>query len=115
MKHVCPICQSEMVYDYGKIIYQDFSCRKDLDSHIYLYRYYKEKLDYTNHISELKFRLSDPDGSKLYTKIYYDQNRSEVWTKTNDNKRVNIPKVISLDFSDLDKLKCKIKTYLLFS
>ncbi|CAB4196600.1 hypothetical protein UFOVP1290_120 [uncultured Caudovirales phage] len=121
MKHICPICQSEMTSGYGKIIYQDFSCRKDLDNHIYLYRYYEafNKANSLNqnseHISELKFRLTESDGFKLYVKIYYDQYRSEVWTKTNDNKRINIPKIITLDFSDLDKLKSKIKTYLIFS
>lgn len=53
-------------------------------------------------------------GEQLHLKIHYDEGYSEVWT-WNDLPRVRINQVVYTDFSNLDKLKDKIKTLLLFA
>lgn len=111
MEHNCPICQNTLSPEQNKIMYQDFVCRKDLDSHSFIYRYRPA----LNEVVQLKVRITEEDGSKLYFKVYYDQDRSEVWTRTNDNERISISHAFKPDFSDLGKLKQKIKTYLIFS
>jgi hypothetical protein len=109
MKYQCPICQNEMVIDEHKIKYVDYVCRFDLDDHLYMHRVCQDK------IMQLKIRFTEPDHSRIYVKIYYDQGKSEVWTRSQDNERIKIGHVFDLDFSEIDKLKRKIKTYLLFS
>jgi len=109
MEHVCPICHQPTQIDRDEKNFKDYICRTDVDKHVYMYRIVKDTM------TQLKVRMTEEDGSKLYFKVLYDQDRSEVWTKTNDNERINIGKAFVPDFSDLDKLKVKIKTYLLFS
>jgi hypothetical protein len=109
MEHKCPICQQPTFVDKQEKSHADYICRTDQDQHVYMYRFKN------NEVSQLKVRITEPDGSKLYFKVLYDQDRSEVWTKTNDHERINIGKAFVPDFSDLDKLKGKLKMYLLFS
>ena len=109
MEHKCPICQHPTVIQKEDKSYADYICRTNNDEHVYLYRVKGGE------VTQLKVRFSEPDGSKLYFKVLYDQDRSEVWTKSNDNERINIGKAFVPDFSDLDKLKQKVKMYLLFS
>jgi hypothetical protein len=111
MEHQCPICQNKLEPQENKILYQDYVCRYNLDSHSFIYRYRPA----VNEVAQLKVRITDDDGSKLYFKVYYDQDRSEVWTRTNDNQRINIEHAFVPDYSDLDKLKQKIRTYIIFS
>ena len=109
MKHICPICNQSTHLDRNDKSFKDYICRTNLDEHVYMYRMIK------NVMTQMKVRFTDLDGTKLYFKILYDQDRSEVWTKPNDKERINIGKAFIPDFSDIDKLKQKIKVYLLFS
>lgn len=105
-KFNCPICQSELVLE-NKTKSKDYSCISD--DHFYAHRV-KE-----NTITKLKVRFVEPNGNKLYFKINYDLGISEVWTKANDNRRTTIDTIFTPDFTDINKLKSKIKTYLVFS
>lgn len=100
-----------MQLEENKIMYQDYICRFDLEQHMYIHRVRNDQ------IQQLKARFTEPDGSKLSFKILYDQDRSEVWTGSSAQKenRVKIEHVFDLDFNDLDKLKQKIRMYMLFS
>ena len=111
MEHNCPICQSQLEPQDHKILYQDYLCKKNIDHHAYMYRYRPAQ----NEMVQLKVRITDEDGSKIYFKVYYDQNRSEVWTRSNDNQRITIDHAFVPDYSDLEKLKQKIRTYIIFS
>lgn len=104
----CPICQREMIKETNKIKYEDFICRNEADDHVYIHRI-KD-----NQIAQLKIRLTEINGSKMYVKIYYDQGRSELWTRS-DQERIKIDFAFDPDFSDMEKFKKKIQTYFLFS
>lgn len=110
MKHICPICHKKTILDRDDKddTSQDYACRTDNDHHAYFYRVRN------NQMTRLKVRLND-NGVKLYLKLYCDQNRFEVWTSNLSGKRINININFVPDFSDLDKLKEKIKIYLLLS
>jgi len=100
-----------MGLEADRIKYQDYSCRNDLDTHMYIHRAKNEQ------ILQLKIRITEADGTKICCKMYYDQCCAEVWTGNSNDKsnRVKIDQVFDIDFSDLEKLKKKIKMYMLFS
>jgi hypothetical protein len=98
-----------------KASYQDYICRNDIEHHTYIYRY-----DYhANQIDQIKLRFTEKNGNKIYFKAYVNQNRSEIWFRANDENyyqnRIDIDCVLKLDFSDLVKLKQKLKSYIIFS
>lgn len=86
----------------------DWTC-KSQDDHHFSYRVLDEK------IIKMRIRLTEPgrDGA-LRLKIHYDLGFSEVWTKAGSSHRIKINSIVVPDFSDLEKLKNKIKTYLVF-
>lgn len=105
-KH-CPICKKDLEMDSEfsttKI---DFVCRRD--NHFYGHRIKNDQ------VTMLKARVMDENKNKFYLKSYYDKGIMEIWTKANDAKRTIINNIFEPDFSDIDKLIVKIKTYLLF-
>ena len=106
-KHTCPLCQKDLDIE-NKIKYIDYSCTTS-DDHYFAKRIKGDEM------IKMKVRFTDPDGEKLYFKINYDLGGSQVWTKSNDNIRTEIQSVFIPDFSDITKLKNKIRTYLVFS
>lgn len=125
----CLVCGKEME-DHHKISYIDYNCTdykcNDID-------YTRNELRKSDH--QLSLRIVNDfwmDGSiqmntpkmiklrlafykeRLHLKIHYDQKYSEVWGKVNSSHRVRINQIIVPDFSDLNKLKNKIKTLLVF-
>lgn len=64
----------------------------------------------------LKIRLKE-GIDKFFLRIDYDVNQpiSSLWTKEGDIRPIKIPGILISDFSDINKLRQKIKTYLLFS
>lgn len=107
MELFCPICQRLLKEDDGmKDVY---NCFPSTDSHAYSVRLENDKP------LIMKFRLS-PGETKLYTRINFVDNFSEVWTRPGDpQSKIRINHAFLPDFSDLPKLEEKIKTYLLFS
>ncbi len=110
-KQICPICTKDMIEE-NKIKYIDYYCRERAD-HFYACRILN------NEQIKIKMRFTDTleNGTKekLFLKVNFDEGTSQVWTKNNDNNRIQIDQIFNPDFSDLDKLKVKIRTYLLFS
>ena len=106
MEHSCPICQTIMIEEY-KIKFIDFYCSAKED-HFFAIRVKDET------ILKIKVRYTESNGSKIYLKVNFDNDFSQVWTDKN-NFRVNIAYTFMPDFTDTDKLKNKIKTYLNFS
>ena len=107
-KHNCPLCQAELEVN-NKLKYIDYSC-------VYKDDHYYAKRIKDGELTKVKVRFTDPtSGEKLYLKINYDLGGSQVWTKSNDNVRTEIQSVWVPDFSDIDRLKNKIRTYLVFS
>lgn len=107
-KHICPLCNDYLSGDTTPNKHTDYSCVKSAD------HYYAKRIK-NDELTKIKFRLTDPDGKKLYIKINYDQGITQVWTKSNNNIRSEIQSVFEPDFSDIEKLKNKLKTYLVFS
>ena len=108
MNYSCPICKKSLTV---KMNTTDYICRDDRN-HVYIQRVEDNK------ITIIKIRLIEVDGSKMFCKIRYDKNISEVWIANNDNisnQRVQINHALDTDLADLDKLKQKLRTYILFS
>lgn len=107
----CVICKKEMEID-ERPKYSDYTCRTE-DDHFFAKRIKDDTL------LKLKVRFSE-SGSKIYLKINFDEGFSEVWSNTNtkghnNTQRVRIDSIFEPDFSDIQKIKSKIITYLTFS
>lgn len=113
-QHNCPICQKQL-RKHDMIKYIDHECRTE--EHFYGKRIIQGEM------TKLKLRITEPEGEKFYIKFNYDRDLTEVWSikivngyEVHDkSKRIPIIGTFVPDFSDLEKLKQKIKTYLLFS
>lgn len=106
--NICPICKNTLsVSDTSTQSYADYHCNhKD---HFFAKRMMMGQL------IKVKLRVPDKDNPPLYIKVNFDDNSTQVWKKHSTIPRINIDHACKLDFSDLDKIKNKIKTYLLFS
>ena len=107
MIYNCKICGREMEKSkMSRTGYLDRSC-KSQDDHHFSYR--------TRDDDIIKMRIRLLDGNiSLRLKIHYDLNYSEAWTVAGSNNRIHINSIVVPDFSDLDKLKNKIRTMLVF-
>jgi hypothetical protein len=102
--------------------YQYSICGKDMDF-IHMIKY----VDYNCYAlyHALSLRIKDDQTIKLklrftfsreevFLKIHYDIGYSEVWSD-NAQQRLKINLIVPLDFSNIEKLKNKIKTLLIFA
>lgn len=117
----CKICQSTMpltvktinnINYHGKdksTFYHDYKCNKNLDHHLYIER----NLDGTLIITKTRLSIDNED---IIFRINYNDSTTEIW-----NARSDYPEILKLnvvfnpDYSDLNKLKLKIKTFMVFS
>lgn len=104
-KYQCLICNREMEISH-KLMYVDYYCNKQ-DDHHFAWRV-KD-----NSLAKLRIRFTD-GTTKLHLKVHYDEGYSEVWTKAKSDNRLKINAIVAPDFTDLDKLKNKIRTLLVF-
>lgn len=102
----CPICQATLKIDKFNNIIEE-KCIANIEDHFYCTR--SSKNDF---ISKQKIRLKDNEHN-LVIVINHDQQTCEVW-RDDDSKKISVPISFQADFSDLEKIKQKIKTYLLF-
>ncbi len=102
----CPICQRVLTEEH-KISYIDYYCSPSREDHHYAVRFKGDE------VIKMKVRLTDSQ-STLYVKMNFDEGYLEVWTKENQN-RIKINQTFTPDFTEIDKLKTKIRTYLTFS
>lgn len=117
-KKKCPICSRQMEPDY-KVKYLDYSCLSD--DHGYSIRLVENPFTKAVKQTKIRIRLGRLDDKNYLLKINFDEGYSEVWSSIGTtshkdvNKRLKIEKTWSPDVSDLEKLKNKIKMYLIFS
>ena len=107
--HNCPICKNILTDDdaFDKI-YQDLSCRSN-KNHFYGIRLKN------NETIVIKYRFSE-NNINFHTKIDFESNNLVIWRRPGLSKNfLQTTENIKLDFSNVEKLNRKIKTYLLFS
>lgn len=104
-KFQCLVCNKEMEVSH-KIAFIDHYCNRT-DHHHFSWRIKDNKL--------IKLRIRFEDGKeRLCLKVHYDEGYSEVWSRTKSGNRIRINQIIVPDFVDIDKLKNKIRTILVF-
>lgn len=115
--HQCPIC-TKLLDKQDKIKYIDYHCMQD--DHYFGERFVHQEL------TKVKIRFREPNQEKFYIKFHYDTDFTEVWSikpppdgmevdEYTKPARIPISGTFVPDYTDIDKLKQKIKTYLLFS
>lgn len=114
-KYQCLVCGREMT-EHHKIKFIDYSCIRD--DHHFSWRVVEEwdQEDYTSRgkkVTKLRVRLGE-GKNRMCLKIHYDEGYTEVWS-TPLSSRIRIDQIIAPDFKDVEKLKNKIRTILVFA
>jgi hypothetical protein len=104
-KFQCLVCGKEMEITH-KIKYVDHFCSTQEDHH-FSWRIVGGNL------AKLRIRFQD-GNERLCLKVHYDENYSEVWTGAK-SERLRINQIIEPNFQDIEKLKNKLRTILVFS
>jgi hypothetical protein len=66
-------------------------------------------------VLKVKIRVS-PEKDRYYLKLHYDQGYSQVWAnRDEDEQKVKINHIFEPDLTDMNALRHKLKTYLVFS
>lgn len=106
----CLVCGEEMEMHH-KIAYYDYVCNKHPDHRLTMRIVHNVMMD-IKALTKLRVAF---DSDRLHLKIHYDLSYSEVWAKNNTTQRIKINHIISPDFSNIEKLKDKIRMLLVFS
>jgi hypothetical protein len=109
MDRTCPICHRILTCQ-PSIDLTDYECYPALDDHHYAERFIM------NDKRIIRVRLGQ-ESNRMVVKINFDKGITEVWRGPpvlNPRKTI-INQTFTPDFSDLDKLREKFMTYLLFS
>lgn len=101
----CLVCGGVMKRNH-QIAYIDYSCHAQ-DDHHFSWRIVH------NNLAKLRVRFNE-GGERLCLKIHYDEGYSEVWTGSK-SVRLKINQIVVPQFEDIEKLKHKIRTILVFS
>ena len=105
---ICPICHEEMEMEH-MITYIDFHCKHHRDHH-----FGKRLRQSDKELDRVKLRVTDSNGEKLYIQIYFQDGYCEVWKHNCTTKRYRINHTFVPDYSNLDSIMNKIRTYLTF-
>jgi hypothetical protein len=108
MSNVCPICNAQLTEESvfaSKNV--DLVCRQE--DHLLA-----KRISAAGELIIMKLRIKD-GAHKFFAQFNYQDNTTSLWTKANERRPIKVPSIISTDLSNLDKIKQKIKTYLLFS
>lgn len=108
-KYQCFVCGEEMEMHH-KIAYMDYTCNKN-DEHQLSIRIVHNMMMDTKTLTKLRLAFYK---ERLHLKIHYDQKYTEVWAKANSPNRIKINQIVVPDFTDLAKLKNKIRMLLVF-
>jgi len=109
MSNPCPICQREMKRDH-LIKFIDYYCHPSRSDH-----HYAKRTTVTCELIECKVRFKEPSNEKIFLKVQYQEGYSEVWTGSYLDARTRIEYPIQLNFDDIEKIRAKIRTCLVFS
>jgi len=112
----CAICNKKMLFE-NKIKYVDYICISE--EHMYSIRFAEDTFTNAVNLTKMKVRLGSKRAYNYMLKINYDDGNSEVWVNNGD-KLEEIPKTrinqtFTPDLSNVEKIKNKIKTWLVFS
>ena len=109
MDRPCPICKRQLSSEQ-KTEYVEYHCFPPQSDHHYACRTSLE-----GQALKVKIRIGSGDN-KMFVKINYDDGFSQIWTDPDDeDARTKINHVFDPDLSDLDALRNKLRTYLVFS
>lgn len=114
-KYQCLVCGKDME-GFHKLAYEDHTCNKSNDHQLSLRIVNDFWMDgsiqmKTPRMTKLRIAFY---RERLHLKIHYDDKYSEVWAKANSPHRIRINQIVTPDFSNIEKLKNKIKTLLVF-
>lgn len=87
----------------------DYFCKPKYDDH----HYFSARFNSKDKQTHLKVRIHHHNQSKIYFKINFLEEYTEIWE--DKSSRLRIDQVISYDFKDLLNLRNKLRTYLVFS
>ncbi len=99
----CLVCNKPMEMHH-KIIYVDYSCSRS-DDHHFSWRI-KD-----NTLAKLRIRF---ESEGLCLKVHYDEKYSEAWASDKPDNKLRINQIVVPNFEDIEKLKNKIRTLLVF-
>lgn len=105
----CLVCGRDMMAN-NQIKYTDHYC--SVASHLFVMRI--RSSDHSLAKLSIRFNKSVLPEISLCLKVHYDEGYSEVWT-TFDSLRIRINQIVVPDFSDLKKLRNKIRMLLVFA
>lgn len=108
-KYYCLICNSEMML-YDQLTCKDYHCREFKDDHHFAMRIRDHSME------TLRVRFTE-GNRRLCLKVHYSRGYSEIWDEANENSSDNryvVKQIIVPDFMDIEKIKQKIKTILVF-
>lgn len=111
-KFDCLLCGKEMETRH-RITHVDYHCTTEKDHH-FAWRLRRIQPHEDLQMITLRIKLMTGEES-LYLKLHYDKGYSEVWSIDRTTQRIKINSIIYPDFTDIEKLKRKIKTILVFS
>jgi hypothetical protein len=111
MPNPCPICQRELKKEH-KIKFIDYHCTVSKSDH-----HYARRTTVKGDLIQCKIRFTELDKTRIYLKVQYEEGYSEVWRSPPVRicDRARILYAIPLHFDDIEKLKFKIRTCLVFS
>lgn len=107
MDRICPICNRELT-ESKDTKHTDYSCYPPKKDHHYAERFVEEIK------TAIKVRLSPPEG-RIFFKIYYERQCMDIWTVPEQREKILVNHLFEPDFTDVQGLFHKMKTYLLFS
>lgn len=109
-KYDCMICGREMKMHH-KIAYMDYVCNEYPDHRLSMRIIHNITTD-TRTLAKMRIAF---DKERLHLKVHYDEKYSEIWAKNNTSRRIKINHIVVPDFTDIEKLKDKIRMLLVFS
>lgn len=114
-KYDCLLCGKQMEIRH-RISYIDHYCTTEANHH-FAWRIAcvdTNAPQLTWKILQLRIKLMTGEEN-LYIKIHYDKGYTEVWSKDRSTERIKINSIIYPDLIDVEKLKNKLRTILVFS
>jgi hypothetical protein len=96
-----------------RITHVDYHCTTQSDHH-FAWRLGRIQPHEDLQILTLRIKLMAGEEN-LYLKLHYDKGYSEVWSKDRNTQRIKISSIIYPELTDLEKLKNRLRTILVFS
>jgi len=106
MDRFCPICNKKLTVQL-MIQYNDYFCNAAKDHH------FSERV-VGEERKMVKFRVSS-GKQRLYCKFDYGNGYSEIWEGAENANRVRVEQVFEPNYSSVEGLVSKLRTYLVFS